>query len=516
MAERYAVATGNWSDTATWDGGTLPGVSDDVYSNTYTVTIDQNVTVLSIRNGTGTTAAAGGGFAVSGAYTITADLVCHNADLLTCTNASGVTVQVVGNLTRSGTSASQTLKSSGLGNILITGDIVGGTQGSGFNNWGVDAQVANDVTIVGDVTGGTGIRSYGVYKSSGTLTITGNCVGTGGNGTKTNPNPAVRINSATATINGNCTGGSVAYSAGCYVDSGTLTLNGNAIASTSVSGVYCGSPANTKLILNGDLTSDSNGRPAVVMGSEVLIDDTATLTHTYREDNSGTAGDARTLSTAGADQANPADVRSGTSYNQGASTGTLVVPDAAYVSLGVPVDATVGTLTGASLASGTAQGGTSTTIQLAASETFGDDILNGNIVKITGGTGAGQSRRITDYVGATDTATVHEAWTTNPDNTSTYEVVEGSHVTGISQAEVNAACDTAIADAALATAAALATVDTVVDNIQLWTHRIATKEFGVISNAASPTEQFVSSELGITVTYAGLDSDGNRTGVAFS
>lgn len=86
----------------------------------------------------------------------------------------------------------------------------------------------------------------------------------------------------------------------------------------------------------------------------------------------------------------------------------------------------------------------------------------------------------------------------------------------LSSAEVNAACDTAIADAALATAAALATVDTVVDNIQLWTHRIATKEFGVISNAASANEQFVSSELGVTITFAGLDYEGNRTGVTFS
>lgn len=78
------------------------------------------------------------------------------------------------------------------------------------------------------------------------------------------------------------------------------------------------------------------------------------------------------------------------------------------------------------LASGTAQGGTSTTIQLASAETFSDDILNGCAVNITGGTGAGQSRVITDYTGATDTATVTPAWTTNPSSDSTYEVVQGS------------------------------------------------------------------------------------------
>ena len=78
------------------------------------------------------------------------------------------------------------------------------------------------------------------------------------------------------------------------------------------------------------------------------------------------------------------------------------------------------------LASGTAQAGTASTIQLAAGETFADDELNGNIVKVTSGTGAGQARVIVDYTGATDTADIYPNWATNPDATSVYEVVEGS------------------------------------------------------------------------------------------
>lgn len=91
------------------------------------------------------------------------------------------------------------------------------------------------------------------------------------------------------------------------------------------------------------------------------------------------------------------------------------------------------------LASGTAQGGSSTTIQLASAETFADDELIGNIVKITSGTGAGQSRLINDYTGATDTATVNRSWTTNPDATSDYEVVSGLYVVevGVSQTYTN-------------------------------------------------------------------------------
>lgn len=70
---------------------------------------------------------------------------------------------------------------------------------------------------------------------------------------------------------------------------------------------------------------------------------------------------------------------------------------------------------------GTAQSATGTTIVLAASTSFADDLINGATVVITGGTGAGQSRVITDWVSSTDTATV-ATWTTNPDSTSVYEV----------------------------------------------------------------------------------------------
>lgn len=78
------------------------------------------------------------------------------------------------------------------------------------------------------------------------------------------------------------------------------------------------------------------------------------------------------------------------------------------------------------LTDGTAQGGTGTTIQLAAASAFADDILNGCVVEILSGTGAGQARVITDYVNSTDTATVTPAWTTNPSSDSVYRVSKGS------------------------------------------------------------------------------------------
>jgi hypothetical protein len=71
---------------------------------------------------------------------------------------------------------------------------------------------------------------------------------------------------------------------------------------------------------------------------------------------------------------------------------------------------------------GTAQAGASTTITLDASALANDDIYNGSTITITGGTGAGQVRVISDYVGSTKVATVSVAWATTPDNTSTFSV----------------------------------------------------------------------------------------------
>ncbi len=76
---------------------------------------------------------------------------------------------------------------------------------------------------------------------------------------------------------------------------------------------------------------------------------------------------------------------------------------------------------GAAVATGTAQAGAATTVTLAAGASGDDDTYNNMWIKITGGTGIGQSRKITDYVGSTKVATV-ATWVTNPTSDSTYEI----------------------------------------------------------------------------------------------
>jgi hypothetical protein len=75
---------------------------------------------------------------------------------------------------------------------------------------------------------------------------------------------------------------------------------------------------------------------------------------------------------------------------------------------------------------GTAQAGASATITLDSGADANDDIYNGSTIRITGGTGSGQTRIISDYVGSSKVATVSVAWTTQPDATSTFAVE--SHV----------------------------------------------------------------------------------------
>ena len=50
MAQRVAIASGNWSNPAIWNGGVLPSAGDIVASNGFTVTIDVNANVDSITN----------------------------------------------------------------------------------------------------------------------------------------------------------------------------------------------------------------------------------------------------------------------------------------------------------------------------------------------------------------------------------------------------------------------------------------------------------------------------------
>ena len=81
------------------------------------------------------------------------------------------------------------------------------------------------------------------------------------------------------------------------------------------------------------------------------------------------------------------------------------------------------TASSATTDTGTAQAGSSSTITLKTSSSFtSDDQPNGMFIKITAGTGSGQTRHVEDYVASTKVLTVYPDWDTAPDNTSSYSI----------------------------------------------------------------------------------------------
>lgn len=110
-----------------------------------------------------------------------------------------------------------------------------------------------------------------------------------------------------------------------------------------------------------------------------------------------------------------------------------------------------------------AQAGANASVTLDTGASTVNDFHNGDVAEIVGGTGKGQSRRITDYVGLTKVATVNENWVTNPDNTSIVRIVQGERtsltITGGDASAANQATIESKID----------TVDTVVDAIKVVT-----------------------------------------------
>lgn len=106
-------------------------------------------------------------------------------------------------------------------------------------------------------------------------------------------------------------------------------------------------------------------------------------------------------------------------FNNGVQDTTVIVDDIGAI----PTTVTAAVLAQFSDHSGTAQAGAAGTITLASGASSTNDYYNGAVVSIYGGTGAGQSRKITAYVGSTRVATVDSNWVTTPDNTSTYFVI---------------------------------------------------------------------------------------------
>lgn len=315
MANVYAVKSGNWSDPTVWNTGALPTSADNVYSNTFTVTIDMSPTVLSISNSPTTGVSLGGTFVINANnITLTSNVNAANQTCLTVSIASGYTANIVGNVSGGYQNTPPAVVFSGQGTLNITGNCAGG--------------------------GGTSNSAYGVNNTStGTVNITGNV--SGGSNSNAPLSHGVNNNSTgSVNITGTVTGGSAPFGFN-NASTGNASLVGTLQAGTvaAVGGSTTGS-----VILTGPFLTTGTGINPVTIGRWFWAN--SNVTPTYYQVRSANLSVIRPLYTADSVGGNPAtsNVRSGTVYGPSSElTGTCAVPPAGSVALGVPVDNTTGT-----------------------------------------------------------------------------------------------------------------------------------------------------------------------------
>jgi hypothetical protein len=354
MALKYPLANGVWSNATNWNDGTVPVSGDDVRANGFTVTIDVDINVSQIATVALAPAAAGGTFSVTTNRNITANI---NAGSTAClTSASGVNVTVIGNINGGFANGTYGISFTNVGSILtVTGNATAGSTTSGvqyginssgtvnfignatgsavgFGSAAINIGVGGILNLTGIVTGGSAANtSYGV-QTAGNGTYNGTIIG-GSSGSSS----GVRITSGVHIINSDCFAGSASASAGVSITTSTATFNGNIFGSTSSTSVGLSVSDTASNVVISTMTFSTNGGSPV--NGFVKFKNTAPTITVRKANNTN----QQLVDPSTTDIPVITDVRNGVVYASGALTGTLNVPIASSVAVGVPVDATVGT-----------------------------------------------------------------------------------------------------------------------------------------------------------------------------
>jgi hypothetical protein len=397
MPVRYAVASGNWSNTATWNSGVslgLPTASDDVFTNTYTVTIDQNINISSISNRASGSAVAGGNYISTNGISITASRTTAAIVSATATPAFIITgsdvVYMSGSVQGGDVTNGYGIRITNGGTLYLTGSVSSGVAGGGSTgNFGILVTTGNvfirgNLRTNGDVGNTSGA---GIYINNGTASITGDLysatnhpplyIGPGNAqvnfsgsayilGTSTNNmqiniagantgvlnynGPVIGNNNAgigfaaamTINITGSIHAGYTATGITSTVAS-TINVAGPIYATNFYPGISSTSTSATVRV-SGPLISSPNGTNAVYSPKIQLL---STSTPTYTIKTNTFPRDVTFYDTAYTSSL-PAqtNVRSGSLYGgSNEFSGSMVVPSTSSVRFGVPVDNVTGSAT---------------------------------------------------------------------------------------------------------------------------------------------------------------------------
>jgi hypothetical protein len=314
------------------------------FGSTGTLTLDG---IIALGGRVVGTTAANGAHAIENTSTGTIDII--NASTLTGgsvafafalnNNSTGAVTVTSGTLNAGTQFASYSINNNVGGSISITSSsaLGGGNFQIALNNSGVGSFTITSSTL----TAGGGTGAFAIQNSStGSLTITSSTI-TGGGGPTGHGIQNVTsgtISVTTSTLTGG--GGTNAHGLN-NASTGTIVSTGDITATNSAHGLASPSTA-ASVKVSGSFIGSENGT-AAVYASKFLVDPTpATAKIRQAKDGTSTYSDFFTADNS-LTQAVPADVRSGTVYADGALTGTLVVPPAGSVALGVAVDNTTGT-----------------------------------------------------------------------------------------------------------------------------------------------------------------------------
>ena len=334
MANRFAVAAGNFNDTATWSttaagspGASVPVAGDNAIANTRTVTITANATCDNVTNGTAYGGTGGGYFILSSGVTLTANVIQGgiNGQCVFFNSASPSTAAIVGSITGGAGTGTIAVVNNSSGTLTVTGN----SNGRAFTN-----NSSGTLTITGNctATGSGGSTPLLTNSWSGVVNIIGNVVGGSGgasNGVNNTSNGAVNIT-------GNVTGGSAAVGVN-NTSTGLITIVGNVTAGASLVAV---ASTTATVRISGSFIYATDGF-APVSAPRIILSTTPTLAKTrYALNGAGTYVDMYTADNTGLGPATN-NVRSGVTYS--GMTGSLQVPLPSQVAVGVPTDNTVGT-----------------------------------------------------------------------------------------------------------------------------------------------------------------------------